>query len=297
MSGKAARPIDEGAYPTFATFVDAHRDEIEQLVATHTTQTNEVGRTLVMLPALGLVSSEADGPLALLDIGASAGLNLLIDRYGFHIGAVASGSLTSPVRLECAVEGELRPPVPERVHIAWRLGLDLHPLDVREPETRAWLLALVWPEHVDRMARLDAALDLARDDPPTVLPGDLTRDLARVAARAPTHATLVVSSTWTLAYVVPELRRSFVADLQEVARSRGDDVWLVAGEGQGVLASLGLSLVDPPSDGTGGPSLLALCRFGADGAIDARLLAECHAHGRWLRWLDRPSAVDAGGAA
>jgi hypothetical protein len=297
VSGDTARPVDDQLYPTFAQFVDEHRAEIDALVATHTTQTNEARRTVVTLAALGLVASASGLPLALLDVGASAGLNLLLDRYGFRIGSMTAGDDASPVQIECIADGELQPPIPDRLDVAWRLGLDLHPLDVRDADTRAWLRALVWPEHRDRMAVLEAALEIARRDPPTVLPGDLTTDLPALAGRAPREATMVVTSTWTLAYVTPELRRTFVAELRQIAADRGRDVWLLAGEGQAVLASLQLGLVDPPADGTGGPSMLALCRFGPDGGADCRLLAECHAHGRWIRWLDRDSAVTGGAPA
>ena len=291
VTGDAARPIDDQLFPAFAAFVDGHRPEIDGLVATHTTQTNEARRTVITLPALGMVASASGLPLALLEIGASAGLTLLVDRYGFRIGSVRAGDAASPVQIGCAVEGELRPPVPERVEVGWRLGMDLHPLDVRDPDTRAWLRALVWPEHVDRMAVLEAALEVARPDPPAVVAGDLTVDLPAMSERAPRDAALAVTSTWTLAYVIPELRQALVGALRRIAADQARDVWLVAGEGQDVVASLGLGLVGPPEDGTGGPSMLALCRFRPDGTDVSRLLAECNAHGRWIRWLDPNSAV------
>jgi len=294
VSGDATRPVDDQLYSTFAAFIDDHRAEVKELVASHTTQTNEARRTVVTLPALGMVAAASGRPLALLEVGASAGLTLLVDRYGFRIGSVQAGVSESPVQLECAVEGELQPPVPDRLEVAWRLGLDLHPLDVGEPETGDWLRALVWPEHRDRMAVLEAALAVARQDPPTVLAGDLTTDLPTLAKRAPADAALAITSTWTLAYVTPELRRAFADDLRRVAADHGREVWLVAGEGQAVLHSLGLGLVDAPRDGSGGPSMLALCRFRPDGTDESRLLAECHAHGRWIRWLDPASAVAAG---
>jgi uracil phosphoribosyltransferase len=293
VSGDAGRPVDDQLYPAFTRFVDAHLGEIHELVATHTTQTNEVRRTGVTLPALGLVARHSGRPLALLEVGASAGLNLLVDRYGFRIGSVMAGIPGSPVQLRCAVEGELRPPVPDQVSVAWRLGIDLHPLDVGDPDTRSWLRALVWPEHGDRMEQLETALELARLDPPTVVPGDLAVDVPGLAEPAPRDAALVVISTWVLPYVSPELRLRFVDSLRQLAAGRDDDVWLVAGEGQSVLASLDLELTDPAPDGYG-PSKLALIRFAPDGTIDSRLLAECHAHGRWIRWLDRDSAVGGG---
>jgi hypothetical protein len=296
VAGDAAQPVDDQLYPTFAAFCDAHRSELEALVATHTTQTNEARRTVVTLPALGLVAAESALPLSLLEVGSSAGLNLLLDRFSFRIGSVQAGVADSSVRLECEVRGDLLPPVPATVPIAWRLGVDLSPLDARDSATRAWLRALVWPEHRDRLAILDAALAIAAQDPPPLVRGDLTTDLSALGVGAPGAAALVVVSTWVLAYVAPALRRTFVGQLRQLAAERGRDVWLVAGEGQSILASLGLDLTAEPPDGYG-PSMLALCRFRPDGSEESRLLAECHAHGRWIRWLDAASAVAAGGPA
>jgi hypothetical protein len=293
VSGDGARPLDDQLYPTFAAFVDAHRADLEALVSSHTTQTNEARRTVITLPALGMVASESGLPLALLEAGASAGLNLLVDRYGFRIGSVQAGETASPVQLACTVEGELRPPVPAALAVAWRLGVDLTPLDVRDRGTRAWLRALVWPEHRDRMALLDAALEMARHHPPPLVAGDLTRDLPRLADGAPAAAALVVVSTWVLPYVSADDRGAFLNSLDSLARQRGAAVWLVACEAQAVLASLDLGLVQPSAEGYG-PSMLALVRFAPDGGLSGRLLAECHAHGRWIRWLDVESAVGSG---
>jgi hypothetical protein len=293
VSGHEARPVDDKLYPTFAAFLDTHRAELEQLVATHTTQTNEVGRTLVTFPAFGLVAAASGRALGLLEVGASAGLNLLVDRFALTIGSASAGDQRSPVRLRATVEGGVLPPVPDHVDIAWRLGIDLNPLDVRDPEVGAWLRALVWPEHRDRMATLSAALELARRDPPPLARGDLTADLSILGATVPSDLAVVVVSTWVLAYVSPELRSAFVQELQGLAAERGDDVWLVAGEGQSIIASLDLGLADAPRGGYG-PSMVALCRFAPDGTRNARLLAECHAHGRWIRWLDRDSGLQAG---
>jgi hypothetical protein len=293
VAGGAARPIDDDLYPAFADFLDVQRDALEPLIATRTTQTNEARRTVITLPALGLVAERARRPLALLEVGASAGLNLLLDRFGFRIGEVACGDPASPLQLSCETWGELLPPVPAKPpQIGWRLGLDLNPLDVTDPATRAWLRALVWPEHLDRMETLDAALALARRDPPLVVRGDVVTELAATAAEAPRDAALVVTSTWVLAYVDPPLRDACLAALASLAANRGSATWLVAGEAQSVLATLAPGVTEAPADGYG-PSTLSLHRFDPDGGLSQTLLAECHAHGRWLRWLDPATAAPA----
>lgn len=290
--GDDALPPDDGLYPAFADFVEAHRDAVVRTIATHNTQTNEARRTVVTLPALGLVQQRSGAPLALLEVGASAGLNLLPDRYAFRIGGATCGPPDSPVRVECAVEGELLPPVPDRLAVAWRLGLDLNPLDVRDPHTRAWLRALVWPEHRDRLGLLDAALEVARHDPPLVARGDLVDDLAPLVAEAPPDAALAVTATWVLAYLEPERRRDFVRRLSDLAASARRTIWLVAGEAESVVASLEVGIGQMPEEGYGG-STLSLHRFDADGGREHVLLARTHAHGRWIRWLDPATAAGA----
>ncbi len=293
LVGEAARPIDAGLYPAFADFVDEHRSRVADLVRSRSTQTNEARRTVVTLPALGLVQGEAGAALALIDVGASAGLTLLPDRYGYRLGGVDAGDRNSAVQIACEAEGELRPPIPGQLQVSWRRGLDLNPLDVRDAETRAWLRALVWPEHRDRLALLDAALQVAREEPPTVVRGDLVEDLPSLVAAAPGDAALVVTSTWTLAYLEPARRQGFIAALAVQAAVTGRTIWLVAGEGEAVVASMNLGIGRMPPDGFG-PSTLSLHRFEPDGGRRHRLLATTHPHGRWIRWLD---AATAGGHA
>jgi hypothetical protein len=162
------------------------------------TQTNEAGRCAVLLPVLAALPQ----PLALLEVGASAGLCLYPDRYAYRYGDHVIGS-GEPV-LECVATG-MAPParLPE---VVWRAGLDLHPLDVTDPADVAWLDALIWPEHSHRRARLRAAAALAAADPPLLVRGDLVDDLPGLAARAPAGSTLVVFHTSVL-YQVPAPRR------------------------------------------------------------------------------------------
>ena len=298
LAGVEARSIDDGLYPSFAGFIAAHRAAVTELIATHTTQTNEARRTVLLVPPLGLIAGEAGAPIALLEVGASAGLNLLPDRYGFSIGADGTGDRRSPVQIACAVEGELRPPVPAPMPaIGWRAGLDVHPLDVRSADTVGWLRALIWPEHLDRMAVLEGAVALAVPDPPRLVRGDLVDDLPALAAEAPAGMPLVVTDTWVLAYVTTERRLDFVRALRRIAAERGAPAWLISCESQAVLASLGLGVGAAPDDGSGGVSALSLHQFDPYGASRHDLLAECHAHGRWLRWLDPgTAALDSAGA-
>ena len=197
-------------------FVRGFGAQVREVMLSHTTQTNEPARCAVLLPLLALLPQ----PLALLEVGASAGLCLLPDHYGYDYGCArldpaVMGDTGAPV-FSCHVSGAV--PIPKSIpRIAWRAGLDLNPLDVRSELDMAWLETLVWPGQNERAARLRAAINVARRDPPKVVSGDLLIDLARVAATAPQDATLVVFHTAVLGYVVPRsAREQFAAVVKQI---------------------------------------------------------------------------------
>ena len=167
------------------------------------TQTNEPARCATLLPALALLPQ----PLALIEVGASAGLTLLADRYSYDYGSrqLAGTDPCAPV-LSCRPLGPV--PIPAQVpEVAWRAGLDLNPLDVTDDDDVRWLECLVWPGETGRRERLAAAIETARRDPPPVHRGDLLTDLVALARQAPPGATLVIYHSAVLAYVAPEQPR------------------------------------------------------------------------------------------
>ncbi len=195
-------PVEDRA--RFLDYTIANWPAIEAEIRTRVTQTNEAGRCAVLLPVLAALPQ----PLALLEVGASAGLCLYPDRYAYRYGDQMVG-VGEPV-LDCAATG-IAPPagLPE---VVWRVGLDLNPLDVTNSADLAWLDALTWPEHTHRRARLRAAATIAAADPPLLVRGDLVDDLPALAAQAPPDATLVVFHTSVL-YLVPKPRREAFAKL------------------------------------------------------------------------------------
>jgi hypothetical protein len=242
----------------FRAWTLAHWPRIEPEVRARTTQTNEAGRCAVLLPILAALPQ----PLALLEVGASAGLCLYPDRYAYRYGDHTLGT-GAPV-LECAATGLVPPAALPRV--VWRAGLDLNPLDVTDPADVAWLDALIWPEHEHRRARLRAAAAVAAADPPLLVRGDLVDDLPALAAQAPAGATLVVLHTSVL-YQVPQPRREAFTRL--VTALPGHWVSVEAPE---VLAHDGLPA--PPDD--------ALHNVVA---LDGKPLAWARSHGQQLSWF------------
>ena len=256
----------EAPYAQFRDWLLQHWDDVRGVIAVHSTQTNEARRCTALLPLLASLPQ----PLALLEVGAAAGLCLYPDCWSYQYDG---GPVLEPRRrpsaglLRCATNG--RVPVPRNhIDVAWRAGIDLNPLDVRSLEDASWLRALVWPEQIERRAVLDAAMDLAKTDPPLLVAGDLTIALMEVAELAPADATLVVFHTAALTYVEQTRRETFVRDVRQV---RGH--W-IANEAPGVLAS---ELGEAPSRDA--EKTLFLLSF------DGEPCAYSGPHGQSLEWI------------
>jgi hypothetical protein len=228
------------------------------------TQTNEPARCATLLPAL----AQLPGPLALIEVGASAGLTLLFDRYSYdYAGHLITGPDPAAPTLRCDPRGPV--PLPDQVpDIAWRAGLDLNPLDVTRDDDVHWLTCLLWPGEGDREQRLAAAVGAARRDPrgaPPVYRGDLLTDLPRLAGRAPAGTNLVVFHSAVLAYVAPPARERFAATVRDLGAT-----WL-SNEAPGVVPGL-------PAEFRGGTFMLV-----RDGRTP---LAFADGHGNWVQWLE-----------
>jgi len=266
----------------------SHRDELTALLATRRTQTNEVGRAALLLPALALAEAEA-GPLAHVDVGASAGLNLLLPhyRYRYEPGGDVGGD--SRVVVRCSTRGT-PPPLPSRPPtVAAALGLDAAPVDVADPDQARWLEACVWPDQVERFERLAAAIEVANDVGVDVRQGDAVGDVAAVVAAAVDAAGgaahPVVTTSWMLNYLSSDRRQAFVAALDDVGAER-DLSWVYA-ENPALCPEL--PGVPAWRNGPDEPTSLVLVRW-RRGRRDTAYLADAHPHGTWLRWVrpERP---------
>jgi hypothetical protein len=243
--------------------VSQSRTELTQVISARRTQTNEPARCAVLLPAL----AQLPQPLALIEVGASAGLILLFDRYSYdYAGHHLTGSDPDAPTLRCAPRGPV--PLPARIPaIAWRAGLDLNPLDVTSDDDVRWLSCLVWPGEGDRERRLAAAIASARRDPPAVHRGDLLTGLPALAAQAPAGATLVVYHSSVLYYVAPDQRAQFTSTVRGLGA-----IWL-SNEAPGVLPGTAAPARDDQ-----------MCVLARDG----QPIACTDSHGTWLQWRPRP---------
>lgn len=203
----------EEGFAVWARWLAAHADAVVDECGRRSLQTNEPLRCAALLPAL----SSVGGPIALLELGASAGLCLYLDRYSYRYSGPTPVALDPPegesaVVLECAGSG--MPPL-ELPEIVWRAGIDLVPLDARDPQDRRFLTSLAWPGETGRAARIDAGLDIVAADPPILFRGDATDPevLHEAVRRAPADATLVVTTPGVLPHIPFAGRERLLAQL------------------------------------------------------------------------------------
>jgi hypothetical protein len=266
--------------PLFVDVCRAHPDELAALLSFRRVQTNDCGRSALLGPGLTWIDDRIEGPFALIDVGASAGLNLLCDRYRLDYGDHgATGPADSAVVAACdVVAGD--PPIAKQLPTpALRVGIDRSPVNLADPDDARWLLACVWPD-TGRLERTEASIRLAQSALPTVLAGDATERLPTVFDTLEDGTAAVVVTSWAVAYFPPEQRRAF-ADLLADESSRRPVAWLSA-DGAGTVEGVAdSSLTEPGSDAQA--HVLGAVLFD-DGAAQPTLLAVVQQHGGWIDW-------------
>lgn len=279
------RVPDGGADEAFRSFLRERRTDVMRRVTGRSTQTNEVGRCAALWPALRVVADRLGGPVVLVEAGSSAGLLLHLDRYRYHLGGHYPGAADSPVVIAPAVLGAA-PPAGGDPDIVRRIGIDLSPLDVADPADARWLQACVWPEHVERLAQLRGALEVAagHDDVETVV-GELATALPRVLAEIPAGRLPVVFHSAALAFLDAAGRRAFADTLADEGERR-DLAWISL-EGPFVEPFVELAEgADPPPEELAFLLGLSVWRSGVREDV---LLGRSHPHGRRLQWLAPPT--------
>ncbi|MDZ8171944.1 DUF2332 domain-containing protein [Microbacterium sp. KSW-48] len=205
----------EGSFGEWRDWVLTHADALVSAAAVRALQTNEPLRCAALLPALATVP----GPIALIELGASAGLCLLPDRYSYRYTRADASPLrldpaagVSAVVLESSVSGN--PPV-RMPEILFRAGIDLLPLDPADVGDRAFLRALVWPGERDRERRVGAALDLARAEGVRVEQADAGDPavIDRLIRAVPDGVTAVVSTLGLMPHLPRRSREGLIGSI------------------------------------------------------------------------------------
>ncbi|MEZ5273502.1 MAG: DUF2332 domain-containing protein [Ilumatobacteraceae bacterium] len=272
----AAHPAEGDPWPAFRALCRREDGLLRTLLASRHTQTNEIGRCALFLPAFGLVAAETAAPIAQVDVGTSAGLTLLWHRYGYRYEPGGDVGPDSSVVLPCSVRGDVPLPAALPPHAAG-VGLDLQPIDVTDDDAVRWLEACCWPDQADRFHRLEAAVRMARTAPPDVRAGDAVADVAALVREAATRGHPVVTTSWALSYLSEEGRGAFVAALDGVGRDL-DLSWVSLESPQ---QATGLPI--PTDAATDHLTVLGLVTW-RGGTRTAHRLGTAHPHGYWLHW-------------
>jgi hypothetical protein len=199
-----------------------HAGFLREFVATQGVQTNEVQRSWILLPLLLRAAQRTEAEtFDLIELGPSAGLNLVWDRYRYEYQAGDWGREDAVLRFD----GEERRPVPAELlllepRVRGRVGIDRAPIDVTTEEGARLLRSFVWAGQDDRMRRLDQAIEAVRADPPELVQGDYVEALPDVLATLPSDALTVVFQTASFGYIGDEGRARVREVLEEAGASR-----------------------------------------------------------------------------
>lgn len=265
MGADAALQPDHECADAFADFCSTYANEIRAMTRERLVQTNSVRRALALWLGMNFVAGVVSGPVHLLEVGASAGLNLLFDRYGYRVGGHTFGDAKSRVTVTAELRGDAElGAVDAAPTVASRLGFDLNPLHIDEPADQQWLRALVWPDECGRLELLDSALSVASSFAPTVRRLDLTTVDTPIDLGLPAGEIRVLFHSATRMHVPPDQHANF---------DRGVDHL-----------------------GAGGPAYLITMEAGADQsdgvlrvrdpAGTAHDVAEIDGHVTWIKPLD-----------
>lgn len=253
----------------FADFVRAHEAALIPIVETGVTNTNEVGRSATLMPAFEHVARATGQGLHLIELGPSAGFNLNFDRYGmrfFRDGAelMSVGPTNAHVELECDLRGASIPPLSDDpVPVLSRRGLELNPIDLRDPLSRLWLKALVWPELTERHRRLDLAVASQLAHPVAIFRGDAMKLLGPCVETLLADGAAVVFHSHVTYQFSAEMRAALDALLLKLSSARP-------------IHRISIEFHD------GGYPI----RHGvyAGGSVTHTVLGRCDPHGMWLEW-------------
>jgi hypothetical protein len=257
-----------GEWDDFRSALEVRGDFLNRFVREQAVQTNEVQRCFALLPAfLALAREHGAEALDLVELGPSAGLNLLWDRYAYVYRAGRWGSS------ELLLRGVEYTPVPREVlerrpAVRQRLGIDLNPVDVTSDHGARLLHAFIWPGRVERAQRLKQAIAILRREPPTLVRGDYVELLPTVLADRDDEALTVVFQTASTGYIGRERR----AELRELLEEAGRE---------GPLGWISTRAVEELEEDRHDSYELEV---GLWPGGERRFLLRCDFHGNWIRW-------------
>jgi hypothetical protein len=280
--------VDAAVWSLFREFVLQRAERMRSLLATRSTQTNEVRRAAALFPAVCEVARQARGGFGLLEAGCSAGLLLGMGRYGFRYRTpdgeqIDAGAAKSRLVLSTDLTGDVVPKLSRKLPVAATVGIDRAPVDATDEEELAWLEACTWADQPNRLRTLDTAVTLQRRDPPRLMTGDAVDSLGQAAAQIDENLPLVVLTSHVLGHLAEERVGEFLTALDTLAARR--PLWWVSEEAYQCAMARLLPGRDELTYGAGNPTVtIGLVRWHGD-APHPQILGQSAPHGGRLRWF------------
>lgn len=213
----------DNPFPLFKDFCILNFDEIRFIIKNKLVQTNEVRRCAYLYPVFCYIYQQTNKPLSLIEIGTSAGLQLLWDQYAYSYNSnQIYGKHDSFVHLTSKVRDgnlsprllSLNPPVNDR------LGIDLHINDLTNKENYLWLKALIWPEHKGRLKTFEGAVKQLKLNPPNLIEGDGVALLSTVTKDIPENTMICIFHTHVANQMPNDLKHELIKNVNELGNHR-----------------------------------------------------------------------------
>lgn len=219
---RSPRNMDDETFGYFKGFCNTFRNEIVSILKNKLVQTNEVRRCAYLYPIFSLVYSKVKKPLSLIEIGTSAGLQLLWDKYSYSYGTEKIyGDRNSSVHISSELKGEHIPPfLPKSPPVASKIGLDLHISDLRNSEDYLWLKSLIWPEHQERLELFESASLCFGENPVELIEGDGVTLLTEVVESLPRDTIICIFHTHVANQIPEDLKFELLDKIKNIGNQR-----------------------------------------------------------------------------
>lgn len=211
-----------GAFPIFKDFCQTYSNDIIEILKSKRVQTNEVRRCAYLYPIFCDIFNTVEKPLSLIEIGTSAGLQLVWDHYSYSYGdSEVYGNENAYLHLTSAVrEGSHPNLLKDSPPVHSRIGIDLNIMDVSQKEEYLWLRALIWPEHQERLHMFDQAVKQFNETPPTLVEGDGVNLINKYAREVPEHTALCIFHTHVANQIPDAVKENLLYTVKEISKER-----------------------------------------------------------------------------
>ncbi|WP_066405827.1 DUF2332 domain-containing protein [Flavisolibacter tropicus] len=264
------QPTEAISFDLFKAFVQEHQQGIVHLLQNRIVQTNVITRCNYLLPIFSNILSLNNKPVTIIDIGASAGLNLNFDQYEYYYNDnMVYGD--SHIKLHCQIKEGRMPNIKPCSNSIQKIGIDQHPIDLANAEDLTWLQALVWPDQAERFIQLAEALQTPLLSAIKLIAGSTIADFKKVVEAVDPNETLILYATHVLYQFTPDLLREFYNFLDDMGQHR-DFYFLSAEATQAVQLKHGVS-----------NTAVVLTTY-KNKQKQETFMAETNGHGNWIKW-------------